>query len=565
MCKNFDHISAYLSTFSNQFSAIAISETWLTPETEALFSLDGYQFINKNRIEGRGGGVGMFLKNECNFKIRADLNPTCDSCETIFADIDVPRGKNIVVGVVYRPPKSNLEQFLYYLENLLNKLSKENKQIYILGDYNIDLLKVKSCKVNSVMNIIALNGFYIQINLPTRITSTCASLIDNILTNNCDVIPGILYSPITDHMPIFCYKKGARNFVKSSTFTYRKISDQSINSFKNELNRLDWHDVYESNNVNSAYDIFIKIFKNLYDKHFPIVERKLKRRRRKPWVTNFILKMIKKKNKLYKKFCNSRLRSDERKFKLFRNKVINELRKSRQNYYQEILQHNKNNIKRTWQTINELIGKKKDRFPSSFQDNGEIFTDPVDISNKFNEYFVNIGESFSRKIPRSMKSHQHYCKINHANSLFLSPVDICEVIKVSKSLRSNASSGVDDISNKVVKRVINAIVLPLVHIFNLSFSSGKVPLKLKQSKVVPVFKNNDPAKFTNYRPISLLPCFSKILERLMYNRLYNFFIINKLLNNSQFGFRANHSCEHMLLQVQQKKKSWIHFIVINVL
>ena len=135
---------------------------------------------------------------------------------------------------------------------------------------------------------------------------------------------------------------------------------------------------------------------------------------------------------------------------------------------------------------------------------------------------------------------------------FLSPVDICEVIKVSKSLRSNASSGVDDISNKVVKRVINAIVLPLVHIFNLSFSSGKVPLKLKQSKVVPVFKNNDPAKFTNYRPISLLPCFSKILERLMYNRLYNFFIINKLLNNSQFGFRANHSCEHMLLQVQQK-------------
>ena len=198
------------------------------------------------------------------------------------------------------------------------------------------------------------------------------------------------------------------------------------------------------------------------------------------------------------------------------------------------------------------MGKKKDRVPTSFHENGETFTDPTVIADKFNDYFVNIGQSISRSIPGSIKSSQYYCKTNHVKSLFLSPVDVCEVIKISKSLISNASSGVDNVSNKVVKPVINSIVLPLVHIFNLSFSTGKVPSKLKRSKVVPVFKKNDPSKFTNYRPISLLPCFSKIIERLMYNRLYKFLTFNNLLNNSQFGFRANHSCEHILLKVQQR-------------
>ena len=300
MSKNFNQISAYLSTLSHQFSAIAITETWLTSETEALFSIDEYQFVNNNRKEGRGGGVGLYLKNEFNFKLRDDLNPTFASCETIFAEINVTKGRNILVGVIYRPPKANLEQFIIYLDKLLKKLSKENKQIYILGDYNIDSLKVKSCKVTNVMNVIATHGFFIQINLPNRITSTCASLIDNILTNNCDVNPGILYPPITDHMPIFCYNNGTTELAKGSTLTYRKIDDQSINRFKTDLNRLGWHNVYECNDANSAYETFIAAFQDLYIKHFPVVEKKLKKRKRKPWVTNKILKMIKKKNKFYK-------------------------------------------------------------------------------------------------------------------------------------------------------------------------------------------------------------------------------------------------------------------------
>ena len=552
MTKNFDQITAYLSSISHNFSAIALTETWLSPDNESLFCLDGYNFVNKNRLTGKGGGVGLFLRNELDYIIRNDLNSDFSTCETVFVEINVPKGQNVIVGVLYRPPKSNVDNYLTYFDSLLKRLSKENKQIYLLGDYNLDLLKVNSNKVLSIMNIISLYGFYVQINIPTRISKTSATLIDNILANTNELQSGVLYSSITDHLPVFCFKKGCSKSYNNQTCTYRKLTPSAIENFKKDLYRADWNECYKSDDVDSAYNSFIALFLDLYNKHFPLVTMKRKKKNKRPWVTKKILKMIKKKNKLYKKFCTSRLASDERKFKIFRNNLITTLRTSKQEYYKSILKMNKNNIKKTWQTINKLLGKKKSTIPSSFNDNGQTYTDPKDIANKFNEYFINIGKLTSHSIPRSVKSFKYYCNIKNVKSFFVSPVLASEILDVSKSLRVNASSGVDDISCKVVKQVIHAIVLPLVHICNLSFVTGKVPLKLKESKVIPVFKNKDPSKFENYRPISILPCFSKILERLMYNRLYRFLTLNNLLSNSQFGFRSKHSCEHVLIKACER-------------
>ncbi|MBY0580860.1 MAG: reverse transcriptase family protein [Rickettsiales bacterium] len=117
------------------------------------------------------------------------------------------------------------------------------------------------------------------------------------------------------------------------------------------------------------------------------------------------------------------------------------------------------------------------------------------------------------------------------------------------TLKPNKSSGLDDISPRVVKEVFNIIEYPLLIISNLSFNNGVFPNLLKLARVVPIFKDGNISKLANYRPISILPFFSKILERIMHNRLYNYFTKHNLLNNNQYGFRKGHSTEHAVIKL----------------
>ena len=107
---------------------------------------------------------------------------------------------------------------------------------------------------------------------------------------------------------------------------------------------------------------------------------------------------------------------------------------------------------------------------------------------------------------------------NH-NSIFLDAITESEVLREIGQLDVNKLGGYDKITPKVVKAVSKQIVKPLTHIYNQSFVTGIVPSELKIAVVTPIFKSNDKESFSNYRPISVLPCFFKILERLMYNRV----------------------------------------------
>ena len=102
------------------------------------------------------------------------------------------------------------------------------------------------------------------------------------------------------------------------------------------------------------------------------------------------------------------------------------------------------------------------------------------------------------------------------------------MLDIVRSLKNKKSPGFDYIKNDLIKNVIKGILKPLIHIFNISLSSGVVPRNMKVAKVVPVFKKGDPQLLTNYRPISLLSSFSKILEKLVYIRIIKF--LNKTNN-----------------------------------
>ncbi|CAB3997091.1 Hypothetical predicted protein [Paramuricea clavata] len=119
-------------------------------------------------------------------------------------------------------------------------------------------------------------------------------------------------------------------------------------------------------------------------------------------------------------------------------------------------------------------------------------------------------------------------------------------------MKDNKSPGYDEINAKIIKTVATDISQPLTHIFNFSFATGFIPEQLKLALVTPIFKAGDKQIFENYRPISVLTCFSKLLEKLMYKRLISFIEKNKILTENQYGFRCNKSTEIAIVNLVSK-------------
>ena len=236
---------------------------------------------------------------------------------------------------------------------------------------------------------------------------------------------------------------------------------------------------------------------------------------------------------------------NERKYKLYRNKLIKVIKCAKKNHYEQKLKQYKDNIKLTWNTINEILRRKKKRKETSdeFKCNGNKIINEKEIADKFNEYFINVGPNLAKKIQEedSGKTYASYLNEINNKTAFINPTNHNEIELELLSLNQTKSCGYDEISPKIAKQLGKHISKPLAHIFNLSFQTGILPEELKTSLVVPVYKSGEHDIFSNYRPISILPCFSKILEKLMYKRIIAFFNKNDILNKHQYGFRKKQS------------------------
>ena len=555
--KRFSTISDYISTLNHKFSVYGFSETRFKETPLPLVHMNDYSLVHTPRTHRGGGGVAMFVSDDLHYKPRKDLQFAGDSYESIFVEISCDNDKNIIVGTIYKSPDTCCKEFLHMLDKCLDKIIAENKQIYLMGDFNFDLLNHATHKsTGDFLNIMFSHNLLPLIDKPTRITPHSATLLDNIFTNHVDnVFPsGILYYDISDHLPVFHLSNCNMKSHSTKNIRTRKINGPSIANFAYDLSQIDWSPVYDTENGDLAYNTFHDVISNLYNKHFPLsnsIMRKKNEVPRKPWITAGLLRSINKKQRLYRRFLLKPNAVNEKHYKTYCNVLTTIMRRCKRSYYTNVFQSHRNNLAKTWRTINEILGKSRNQpLPDHFNNHGIDITDPSDIADSFNEYFTTIGPKLANSIPHANSHHLHSCNSNISNSLFFIPTDPEEIQKVVAKLKLG-SAGLDDLNPMVFKQVIHLLALPLSHIFNMSLQSGIVPGKLKIAKVIPIYKKDDPHKFSNYRPISVLPYFSKILERLVYNRLYNYLSRYSLLHNNQFGFRANHSTDMAITHLTQ--------------
>ena len=552
--KNFDSIDLLLSSINNfQFSVIGITETWLHKNSPPIFNINNYNILRDDRKRRRGGGVALYVNDSLTFKNRQDIH--IEGTENIFIELTNNFSKNLIIGVIYKPPNSSVDAFLEKLEHILNTLAGENKPIYLMGDYNIDILPSQQNN-NSLKLLNALSSYSLHphINKATRISTNSETLIDNIFSNvsESEHFNGIIYSDVSDHLPIFVISQKIENNTKQHKCEYqRKETKHNIEKLNADLAAESWADVLREPDTDTAYELFINKLIYLYEKNIPLVRiKKNKRKLQRPWITKGIMRSIKTRNQLYKNALQTRSNVEQRKYKKYRNLLTTIIRLSRKIYYSTNIESSRSNTNSIWNIIKDLLGKKKATC-SKIIDNGIEITDPNIIAESFNEYFTNIGPTLASSINTNDNFTQYLPQPSN-NSLFFSPTSQHEIITIVKSLKASKSSGYDGLSVSLLKQIIHFIAPPLEYIFNNSLNSGRYPNSLKIAKVIPIYKKDDQTKIKNYRPISLLPGISKILEKIVYKRLFSFLNDNDILIPNQFGFRKNHSTDYAIIQLCDK-------------
>ena len=244
---------------------------------------------------------------------------------------------------------------------------------------------------------------------------------------------------------------------------------------------------------------------------------------------------------------------NENSYKSYKQVLQKTLMAAEKQYYHEFLIKNKDNMKKSWGVIKNIINKKKNPvYQTKFKlSNGSTTTDKKSISEHFNDFFINIGPNLAKSIPHVNKKPMAYLDDAIQETIFIEPVTFDEIKTIVSSLKNNAT-GFDEINAEYLKMSLSVIGNPLVYICNMSLSEGVFPTQLKIADVVPLYKCDDPMIFNHYRPVSLLCTLSKVFEKVMYYRIIKFLEKFSILYEYQFGFRRKRSTHLALITLVDK-------------
>ena len=551
-----------ISSESNVPSIIALTETHLSKsrsqgytQTDLQNLLQGYEFFHNDRTSKKGGGVGIFVSGKME-------NATVEPSDGFFQEeifegitlkipnISFPSGKkDLIVLAVYRQPgNENIQDFLETMEKWLEKYNKKSNKIVITGDMNLDLLKYDShTKTSDYLDLMVSQEMLPLITKPTRIKHSSATLIDHIFSNNqMATSSGILLSELagshgyTDHYPTFCiFETGKLNQESSKQITTKFFTHEGHTKRKDALKKEDWSELFNQTNANTAYEIFHHKYCKIYNSSITIKTKTIgsKRIPKKPWMTQEILKKMRKRDRLVK--IKDR-RSD---YLELRNQIVTECRKAQRNYINKNIQENINNVKEHWKVLKNVMGKtnNKSTFPSKFKHGENWISDDQENAECMNNYFAQVGPETNQSVGPSRKSSNYYLKnFSPRNEHELEETTFTkeDVIQACESINKKKSCDAYGLSQAVVISDADLIAPMIAHIANCCLQEGTCPELTKVARVIPVYKEKgENFLYSNYRPISLIPVLSKILEKLIHNKLSDFLVRYQILFKSQYGFQ----------------------------
>ena len=562
----------------SKFDVLCFNETNCSPDK---LPFEGKELELKNfhppiiqnpaRASSRGGGLAIYLNKELcsvsDYKILTNLSQNSDPAkgEFLFVEIARKNNKNIIIGNMYRSPSGDPSTFICELESKLDNLKRHNKKhIILVSDSNLDLLKFQQYEpCTKYVNCLAEHGFAPTISLPTRVTSHSATLIDHIFVNNCEAVTksGVITEDLSDHLAVFTNllidPNKLDHMISAQEGTFTPITDENLPSFKRDIDSVNWNFL---NDIESADDKFTNFeckYREIYEKNFPPKKhRKNKRKCDKPWILPWLQSACDRKNRFYKEYVKNPSIENKTKYTKMKKFVAKHIKKAKLAYYDKYFKKYSDDGRKQWQMINQLLNRKskaKSNITKLRYDDNTI-TNSDEIAQTFNNFFCNVAQRLkdeNQSHPPGDGPPETTLKGSQRSRIVMQDAD-CSVFEIECHINSLKNKATSDLAIQPLKYVSKTIAPVLQHLISSSFLQGIFPTKLKRAKVIPLHKGGSPVELGNYRPISLLSCFSKVYEKIMHKRLTTFLDKNKIIFKSQYGFRAGHSCEHALLEAQYK-------------
>ena len=536
------------------------TETWLNPDIKNSELLIGnydifrndrpnpkFNLTKENETEESkeaGGGVMLCVK-KC---LNAQLISKSKLSESIFCKINHKKGKPpVILGCVYRPPDADLNS----CENITNEIKsikgKHKKSVLFLGgDFNLPDINWETLSICGHQYLKSINEIFLDLFQDLGLSQSVLeptrenSILDILLTNNPNLIKSTkIISGVADHDTVlseFLFTLPRKKTVKRLIRLWNKADLNALKSdarcFSNNfLNSFD-----QNGNVEDMWSSFKSNLIKILNKHVPTKISSSKFNQ--PWITTQVKRAIRQKQRWFNKCKHNNSERIHKKYKEIKKYTQKICRNAHFNYVQNLISTDTNNKK----LYSYIKSKKQENTGiADIQHGNNLIQDPKTKANLFNDHFCQV---FSKPDP-SPNPTNNIKPIN--NSMSKITVNRFGVLKLLNNINENKATGPDEIPGRLLKTCANEICDVLTLMYQSSLDQGCIPNDWKKANIVPVYKKGNKNEIINYRPISLTPITSKILEHIVHSNIMNFFEGNNILNNYQHGFRKKRSCVTQLI------------------
>ena len=535
----------------------------------AQFRIENYKLYRRDR-NSNGGGIAFYIRSDIPHRIRTDLElAEPGNVEHLILEIIMKKEKFLFI-LMYKPPKTPNHQLNAIICNMMDKCISECKSVYLLGDLNVDCLTDHHALSDVFLSYELTN----VIEGPTCFKSTSnPSQLDIIATNTPRRVSSSVNSnmDISDFHNIVCIAtKMHAPRSECRTIRYRSYKNYAEESYLHDLRCAPLH-------VSSIFDdpddqvwFHNTILKEIIDEHAPMKQKKLKQKQL-PYMNGQLRRAINVKAMLRRKFNKHASNSNWLIYKSQRNYVTRLKKQSLQVYFNEKCNDNDSSNKSFWTTIKPFFSDKgpDDSHTSLLIDN-ELITDQKQVCESFNDYFINVATNVSEgsslpapstTVQDAISRYSGHSSIrlirdSEVSKVFnFKPVTSMQILSTMRRLNPKKACGYDDIPSKLIKHGAEVLSISLTPIINDCIRISVYPDSFKRAEVRPIFKKNDAMNIQNFRPVSVLSGYSKVVEGLLCDQITDYF--EDTLSPLLCAYRKRYSCSNLLIKCTEEWKNSI--------
>ena len=516
---------------------ITVSESWLTEGIDSgLINIAGYQsdrVSSDDQQPRKGGGLITFIRSDLNFTVSAPAGTSVceENIEVQRIELTSSVRKNILLYNVYRPPSGSVNRCFKVLSEMLEKENRPHlKELLILGDFNINVMVRNS--PHSWQNRFGLTQI---IKGKTRCAKNSSSTIDLMFTSFDDVVDsGIVDLHISDHKSIYLVKKKFKDCRKTTSFVGHSYLNYSRDLLSDWLTNQIKEGFRRETDPNVCWELMENFLEGFLNVHCP--KKVFRSKENTPaWLTHDLINLAKDRDAMWVQAARSNSEADWTTARQLRNWSNNAVKAAKANYVKNELNNTANDSKKFWRNIkNVLLGKNSGNINITNTLNGQELPKNMQ-AQVINDFFANIGNKLDTKFGPNMVADLVW--VYGENALGIDDITVPEVVKLVNTISMYKSSGLDNISSRVLKDFMLLAVREITHLFNLVINTGIFPDKWKIATVTPIPKVATATEPSDLRPISLLPVVGKLLDKYLTGNITKYLENNNYFCDSQFGFR----------------------------